>query len=84
MRIQGTSAFAPALVAAAALVVAAALAAAAALPARAAMPKPGSLAPPVPVLQSVIGGSYEPFDLSAASSSKAVVLYFFPEAFTAD
>ena len=56
----------------------------AALPAHAAMPQPGSDAPSVPVLQSVIGGAYEPFDLKAASHGKAVVLYFFPEAFTSD
>lgn len=64
------------------LICALALVATAALPARASMPQAGSDAPTIPVLQSVIGGAYEPFDLKAASSGKAVVLYFFPEAFT--
>lgn len=50
--------------------------------ARAAMPSDGSPAPAVPPLQSVVGGTYEPFDLKAASTGKTVVLYFFPKAFT--
>jgi hypothetical protein len=50
--------------------------------ARAAMPSDGSPAPAVPPLQSVLGGSYEPFDLKAASTGHTVVLYFFPKAFT--
>ena len=44
----------------------------------------GTTVPPVPVLQSVAGGEYEPFDLKAASSGKTLVLYFFPKAFTED
>lgn len=51
-------------------------------PAQAAMPADGAPAPPIPVLQSVIGGEYQAFDLAAASSGKTLVLYFFPEAFT--
>jgi len=50
--------------------------------ASAAMPGDGSPAPSVPPLQSVLGGTYEPFDLKAASTGKTVVLYFFPKAFT--
>lgn len=77
MRMQASTLLALALVALAIVAVAT-------LPVRAAMPQPGSAAPTVPVLASVVGGSYEPFDLGAASTGKAIVLYFFPEAFTAD
>lgn len=50
--------------------------------ASAAMPSDGAPAPAIPTLQSVAGGTYEPFDLKAASTGKTVVLYFFPKAFT--
>lgn len=46
------------------------------------MPSDGAPAPAVPPLQSVLGGTYEPFDLKAASTGRTVVLYFFPKAFT--
>jgi len=56
---------------------------AASSPARAAdMPQDGAAAPSLPVLQSVIGGADEPFDLKAASTGTTIVLYFFPKAFT--
>jgi len=42
---------------------------------------PGAVAPKV-VLQSVIGGKTEQYDLQAAVSKRPVVLYFFPQAFT--
>jgi hypothetical protein len=48
----------------------------------AAMPADGAQAPEIPVLQSVLGGAYGPFDLKAASTGTTIVLYFFPEAFT--
>lgn len=48
----------------------------------AAMPADGAAAPEIPVLQSVLGGAYQPFDLKAASKGKTIILYFFPEAFT--
>ena len=60
------------------------LLAAASLPALASMPEAGSDSPAIPVLQSVDDGSYQPFDLKTASAGKAVVLYFFPQAFTSD
>jgi hypothetical protein len=41
----------------------------------------GAAAPNV-VAQSVIGGKTEPFELKHALAAKAVVLYFFPAAFT--
>jgi len=50
--------------------------------ARAAMPGDGAPAPAIPTLQSVVAGTYQPFDLKAASTGKTVVLYFFPKAFT--
>jgi len=60
------------------------LLAAASLPALASMPEAGADAPAIPVLQSVADGSYQAFDLKVASTGKAVVLYFFPQAFTSD
>lgn len=51
-------------------------------PATAAGPGVGAVAPKV-VLQSVVGGKAEAFDLQAAAAQKPVVLYFFPEAFSA-
>lgn len=50
--------------------------------ATAAGPGVGAVAPKV-VLQSVVGGKAEAFDLQAAAAQKPVVLYFFPEAFSA-
>lgn len=50
--------------------------------ATAAGPGVGAVAPKV-VLQSVVGGKEESFDLQAAAAQKPVVLYFFSEAFTA-
>lgn len=46
-------------------------------------PAVGEAAPPV-AAPSVFGGKVEPFDLSKALASGAVVLYFFPQAFTRD
>jgi hypothetical protein len=46
------------------------------------MLSPGSKAPAV-VGKSVYAGKIEDFDLSKALASGAVVLYFFPKAFTA-
>ncbi|HME82892.1 MAG TPA: hypothetical protein VKF82_12580 [Candidatus Eremiobacteraceae bacterium] len=46
------------------------------------MPQDGAAAPSVPVLQSVIDGGFEPFDLKTASTGTTIVLYFFPQAFT--
>ena len=51
-------------------------------PAAVAGPGTGAMAPHV-VLQSVIGGKIETFDLQAAAAKRPVVLYFFPKAFTA-
>lgn len=48
----------------------------------AAMPQDGAATPAVPVLQSVVDGGYQPFDLAVASRGTTVVLYFFPKAFT--
>jgi peroxiredoxin len=42
----------------------------------------GSKAPPV-VGKSVFAGKIEDFDMSKALASGAIVLYFFPKAFTA-
>ena len=42
----------------------------------------GSKAPAV-VLQSVVNGKTETYDLQAATSTRPVVLYFFPAAFSA-
>ena len=42
----------------------------------------GSSAPTV-VLQSVVDGKTEPYDLHAATATRPVVLYFFPVAFSA-
>lgn len=64
-------------VAAASLIVAACYSAASAD-----RPGPGAKAPPV-VLQSVIGGKVEKYDLQSAVAHGPVVLYFFPAAFTA-
>ena len=50
--------------------------------ATAAGPGVGAVAPKA-ALQSVLGGKTESFDLQAAAAQKPVVLYFFPEAFTA-
>ena len=47
-----------------------------------AMPADGTAVPEIPLLQSVLGGAYGPFDLKAASTGKTIVLYFFPKAFT--
>jgi hypothetical protein len=44
-------------------------------------PGPGAKAP-VTVLQSVVGGNVEAYDLQAAAAKRPVVLYFFPKAFT--
>jgi peroxiredoxin Q/BCP len=44
-------------------------------------PGPGAQAPAT-VLQSVIGGKVESYDLQAAAAKRPVVLYFFPKAFT--
>jgi peroxiredoxin len=44
-------------------------------------PGPGAAAPAT-VLQSVIGGKVESYDLQAAVAKRPVVLYFFPKAFT--
>jgi thioredoxin-dependent peroxiredoxin len=38
---------------------------------------------PATVLQSVIGGKVQKYDLQAAAAKRPVVLYFFPKAFTA-
>jgi hypothetical protein len=43
---------------------------------------PGAKAPNV-VLQSVIDGKIETYDLQAAAAKRPVVLYFFPQAFSA-
>jgi len=45
------------------------------------MPSVGSTAPEA-VLQSVIGGKVESFDLLASAKTGPIVLYFFPKAFT--
>lgn len=47
--------------------------------------KEGSVGATAPktVLKSVIGGKVESYDLQAAAAKKPVVLYFFPEAFSA-
>jgi hypothetical protein len=42
----------------------------------------GAVAPAI-VLQSVIGGKVQKYDLQAAAAKRPVVLYFFPKAFTA-
>lgn len=44
-------------------------------------PGPGAVAPTT-VLQSVIDGKTEPYDLRAAAAKRPVVLYFFPKAYT--
>jgi peroxiredoxin Q/BCP len=44
-------------------------------------PGPGASAPTV-VLQSVIAGKTESYDLQTAAAKRPVVLYFFPKAFT--
>ena len=47
-----------------------------------AAPGVGAVAPKA-VLQSVIDGKPEAFDLQAAAAKRPIVLYFFPKAFTA-
>jgi thioredoxin-dependent peroxiredoxin len=50
--------------------------------AQAAMTAGGPAMAPTTVLQSVIGGKEETYDLQKAAAVRPVVLYFFPKAFT--